>query len=178
MRHALRRVALLVAAVGMCCCATPPEPVVISTTSIRVAEQPRKVFVLAHFDQSLPDAFEDGYVAALEQQIENLGSQVRAVKLTGLELDRRAHENARAAFGPDMVLIVGFNTQSTYGSTHRGVVGMQLLDARDIVLWRAQQGFAFSFLSVASKSAFEFGERAGGAAIQKLVADRVFPGTI
>ena len=134
--------------------------------------------MLAHFDQSLPDAFEEGVVAALRKELQDLGPQVTAVKLTGLELDRRAHESARAAFQPDMVLIVSFNAQSTHGSTHRGVVTMHLLDARDTELWRSQQRFSLTSMPMANKAVFEAGGRAGSAAVQKLVADRVFPGTI
>jgi len=178
MRQAFGRVALLVVVTGLCACAGPRAPAMASTTLSRVAEVPRKVFMLAHLDQSLPDAFEEGCVAALQKEFENLGATVSTVKLSGLELDRRAHENVRAEFQPDMVLIVAFNSRSTSGSTLRGVVRMHLLDARDTEVWRSQQGFALTFLPIGSTGGFETGARAGNAAFQQLVADRVFPGPV
>jgi hypothetical protein len=148
-----------------------------SSALSRLSEQPRKVFVLAYLDQALPDRFEQGVVAALRHELEVLGPRVEAVELNGLELDRHAHERARAAFAPDAVLIVAFRGKAESELTQRGVIEMTLLDSHDAELWRCAQGFAVTSPAFAG-ALFDSGRRAGKAAVQRLVADRVFPGTI
>jgi hypothetical protein len=170
------RATAVLAALILAACATAHAPTVTSTTWGRAAEPPRRIFVLARLDQSLPDAFEHEYVAALGRELSKLGATVQAVELTGLELDRRAPEESRAGFAPDQVLVVRFSVTSSTDAALRGFIELRLLDASDAALWAARQGF--SFVSVFGGGASADGDRAGTAAIRKLVADRVFPGAI
>jgi hypothetical protein len=55
---------------------------------------------------------------------------------------------------------------------------VRLADARGAELWRSRQAFGFTYLAIARKSLMEDGARAGSAAVDKLTADRVFPGPI
>jgi hypothetical protein len=164
----------VLAALILAACATARAPTVTSTTWRRAAEPPRRIFLLARLDQSLPDAFEHQYVAALGQELSKLGATVQAVELTGLELDRRAPAESRAAFAPDQVLIVRFSVTSSTDAALRGFIELRLLDAHDSALWAARQGF--TYVSLFGGGASGDGTRAGAAAIQKLIADRVFPG--
>jgi hypothetical protein len=165
----------LLAAFILGACATSVAPME-STTYQRAAEPPRRIFVLARLDQSLPDAFEHEYVAALRRELSTLGATVKALELTGLELDRRAPEEVRKAFAPDQVLVVRFSVMSSTDAALRGYVELRLLDAGDTVLWTGRQGF--SYVSIFGGSASGDGARAAAAAVQKLVADRVFPGAV
>jgi hypothetical protein len=166
----------LLAALILTACATASAPAMTSTLYQRAAEPPRKVFVLARLDQTLPDAFEHEYVEGLRRELSKLGATVKTIELTGLELDRRAPEEARAAFAPDQVLIVRFSVTSSTDAALRGFVELRLVDAHDAMLWDGRQGF--SYIAIFGGSASGDGVRAAAAAIQKLVADRVFPGAV
>jgi hypothetical protein len=163
----------LLAALSLGACATSVAPMT-STTYQRVAESPRKIFVLARLDQSLPDAFEHEYVEGLRQELSKLGAAVKVIELTGLELDRRAAEESRVAFAPDQALVVRFSVTSSTEAALRGFVELRLLDANDAVLWTGRQGFSYTSLFGGHPSGD--GARAAAAAIRQLIADRVIPG--
>jgi hypothetical protein len=177
-----RRAVVFVAAALLCSCVSqkpqPPTQTVASTTLSRSADAPRRVFVLAKLGQSMPEPFADGYLAALAQELGGLGATVSTMKLTGLELDRRAPDKAREAFAPDMTFTVVFEARLSSNSTHTGVVMVQLVDARGDELWNSQQVFAFPSFAATGKGIIKSGTRAGSAAFRQLMADRVFPGTI
>jgi hypothetical protein len=137
-------------------------------------DPPHKAFVRAYLDQSLPDAFEEGVVAAVQHDLHALGIEVQAVTLDGLETDRHAHERARAEFAPDAALVVSFHALSTSGFSTRAAVEMTLLDAHDEALWEYEQHFAIS--ASGRKALAGAGHRVGSAAVQRLVDDRGFPG--
>ncbi|HET7811237.1 MAG TPA: hypothetical protein VFL16_11745 [Steroidobacteraceae bacterium] len=139
-------------------------------------DPPHKAFVRAYLDQSLPDAFEEGVVAAVQHDLHALGIEVQAVTLDGLETDRHAHERARAEFEPEVVLVVSFHALSTSGFSTRAAVEMTLLDAHDEALWGYEQHFDLS--ASGRKGLSRAGQRVGNAAVQRLVDDRVFPGPV
>jgi hypothetical protein len=156
----------------------PKTPNMTSITTRRVSEPPRAVYLLAQLGPDLPDAFENGYLAAFTRGIEALGATVRTTKLTGLELDRSAAGKAREAFAPDVAFSVVFNDRFVSGSTHRGEVLVQLVDASGNELWRGRQTFVVSDFLVAKLTIAGAGEKAGDAAIEKLKEDGVFPGPV
>jgi hypothetical protein len=184
-RHLAFRGVILLCACSALAAPPPPRPrettkppSITSATTRRSSELPRAVYVLARLGPDLSDAYETGYLTALTRGIEALGATVRTTRLTGLEIDRSAAAKEREAFAPDVTFIVVFNDRFVSGSTHRGEVIVQLIDASGMELWRSRQTFVISDFLVPNPMIAGIGEKAGKAAIEKLAEDRVFPGPI